>query len=176
MTAGRIKAALDIATVVLVLAGASLWIVEPRLPLASAGSGRHATSSETMATAAQPTAPPGADAGAIASGNIFSATRAAPTTRYTPPGPGSAPTGEEAPVAEFVPPATPPRLYGTMSGPGGATALIQDDSAGAGGRLYREGDRVGQFRIEKILGNSVILRGPSGRMEIKVDSREERIQ
>jgi len=65
-----------------------------------------------------------------------------------------------------------PQVFGTMTGPGGSTALIQSDSAGASGRLYREGDQVGQYRIIRITGGSVVVRGPSGRHELKIQSRE----
>lgn len=176
MNTARLRTVLDIATALLAAAAVALWFVQPPLPAANAELSRVASS------AAPRVAPPAVarsnagDANAIIGGNIFSATRAAPVTRYTPVGSGSETMVDPLPVPEFVLPVAPPRVYGTMSGPGGATALIQPDSAGSSGRLYREGERVGQFRIEKILGSSVVLRGPSGRVEITVERREERIQ
>ncbi len=116
---------------------------------------------------------PANDANAIVAGNIFSPSRAAPSTRYTP-GDGLRADASEAPMETIAPSVAPPRVYGTMHGPSGAMALMQADSAGASGRLFREGERVGAFRIEKILGSSVIVRGPSGRIEIKVEPQPER--
>lgn len=63
-----------------------------------------------------------------------------------------------------------------MLGPGGASALMQADSAGASGRLVREGDRLGPYRIVKISGSSVIVSGPAGRVELKIQPREDRTQ
>lgn len=176
MNTGRIKTGFDIATGLLVVGAVAFWIIEPPLPAANAAGHRTAASVSAQTQSPAAAAPDRSDASAIVSGNIFSATRAAPVARYTPAGSGNEAMAEPPALTEFVPPVVPPRVYGTMSGPAGATALIQSDSAGSSGRLYREGERVGQFRIERILGSSVILRGPSGRVEITVERREERIQ
>lgn len=171
MRAPAVRASLNALTILLVFVGVVFWLKEPSVPyvvIPPAAVGR-ATASPTHSPSAS------SDAGVIVSSNMFSATRAAPSVRYTPPGAG----GVSADVS-FMPDevvaiaAPPPRVFGTMTGSNGATALIQPDSAGSSSRLYREGERVGAFRIEKILANSVIVRGPSGRMELKVQQGEER--
>lgn len=172
MRTRRVEIVLGVLTVVLVIAGAGLWIWRPPLP-------------EVAVTppAARPVQPPrndrgiarAADASVIISENMFSSTRAAPRARYTPPGAGDATdiASEPAPNStEMVVDAPLPQVFGTMTGPGGATALIQPDSAGASGRLYREGDQVGQYRIIRITSGSVTVRGPGGRHELKVQSKE----
>lgn len=111
-----------------------------------------------------------ADTRAIVDGNIFAPTRAAPGHRYNP----NAPSGENAATATmgavaFTMPA--PRVFGTILGPAGNAALIAD-SANASGRLYHEGDRVGDYRLLRIGMKSVTLRGPSGRVEIPVQPRD----
>ncbi len=174
VTGANGRAGLNIATVVLVAAGIFLWFREPRLPVVA------------IPTAASRVATPGVesetavtlDAGPIVASNMFSATRAAPGVRYTLRSAGvqsadaSVPGADEAMTAPALSP--PPRVYGTMTGPNGATALIQPDTAGASSRLYREGERVGAFRIEKILANSVVVRSAAGRLELKVEQREDR--
>ena len=174
MTVGVVKArvALDVATAVMLALGIYFWFREPvvqgvTLPGVSAAAvagGRPAVNVGVTP-----------DAGPIATSNMFSASRAAPASRYTPPGAGGASADASgAPMQEpAAVPVSPPTVYGTMTGPNGASALIQSDSAGASSRLYREGDRVGPFRIEKILASSVVVRGPTGRLELKVEQREK---
>lgn len=173
MKTSHLKLGLDAAMVVLVIAGVAIWISDAPIPTATASVPSDKPVSPTVERVS--TGDNASAAATIVAGNIFSATRAAPAVRYNPPADGVA---EDIGDVAYVPPAPVnlPRVYGTMSGPGGAMALIQHDSAGASSRLFREGDRVGPFRIEKILTNSVVLRGPSGRAEIPVEQREERNQ
>ncbi len=172
MRTRRVETVLSLLTAALVLGGAGLWIWRPPLPEVA-----------VTASAAQLAQPPrndggvarAADASVIVSENMFSSTRAAPRVRYTPPGAGDAAdiASEPAPNSTgMVVDAPLPQVFGTMTGPGGATALIQPDSAGASGRLYREGDQVGQYRIIRITSGSVTVRGPGGRHELKVQSKE----
>lgn len=168
----RIEVILTAITIALAGIGATLWIWRPPLPAAEVvAASRPADSPGRVSTAPAATA----SAEAVVRGNIFSATRAAPRVRYTPPGTGSEPDaalpGE--PAMEGVVIDSPlPRVFGTVTGATGATALFQSDSAGASGRLYREGDRVGQYRIIRINSGSVVVSGPGGRHELKVQSRE----
>lgn len=168
------RAALDGTSIVLAATGLLLWLREPNVPRVTlpAVASRHAVSS-----VAQSQSGLNVDAATIVTSNIFAATRTPPAARYTPPGAGGSPdVGSGSAMQDQLPaaPVSPPRVYGTMTGPDGATALIQIDSAGASGRLYREGDRVGVFRIERILAGSVVVRGPLGRLELKVEQREDR--
>ncbi len=167
------RASLNVATVILVAAGIFFWFREPRLPVVAIP----AASSVDAVHEVRPMPRVPADAGPIVTSNMFSATRVAPGVRYTPRSGGGQPADAAVPGADeamTTPVEAPPRVYGTMTGPNGATALIQPDSTGASSRLYREGDRVGAFRIEKILANSVVVRSPAGRLELKVEQPEDR--
>lgn len=167
-----VKRILNGLTVVLFAAGIVFWFKEPKIPRVSIPAATGAGSQVNGSTAP---ANSSADANAIVASNMFSASRAAPAARYTPPGAGgmsdvSEPSTQNEPVA----PVTPlPRVYGTMTGPNGATALIETDSAGSRSRLYREGERVGAYRILKILPSAVVVSGPSGRTLLKVEQRDE---
>ncbi|MEO7366927.1 MAG: hypothetical protein ABIZ36_03160 [Gemmatimonadaceae bacterium] len=165
------RASLNALTIVLVTIAILFWVKEPSVP------------EVTIPPAAAVHAPAGrggspsvsSESGVLVSSNMFSATRAAPSVRYTPPGAGGMSADvSSVPDEVVVLPAPPPRVFGTMIGSNGTTALIQPDSAGSSSRLYHEGERVGAFRIEKILTNSVIVRGPSGRIELKVEQGEDR--
>ncbi len=175
MNTRRLKSVLDGVTVLLVIGGAAVWLIDTEIPSPS----QQYQPERSPATAGQssPASLRNADdANAIVTANMFSATRAAPAVRYTPNAQGAADAGGAGAEPMLAPVAMPPRIYGTMTGPTGAMALIQPDSAGASGRIYQEGERVGLFRIEKILKSSVVLRGPSGRVEIPVEQREDRTQ
>ena len=161
-------------TAILVLTGAFFWFKEPAVTVVTLPSVTPAAGGQKPPAMNTKSAP---DAGAIVTSNMFSASRAAPAARYTPPGAdgvSAEPSDLAMKDAISAPAASPPRVFGTMTGPNGATALIQPDSAGSSSRLYREGESVGAFRIEKILAASVIVRGPSGRLELKVEQREDR--
>ncbi|HEX2723634.1 MAG TPA: hypothetical protein VHM24_12025 [Gemmatimonadaceae bacterium] len=173
MNSQGLKRALDGITVILVAAGGALWLVDKPLPTPHPARPAEVVKPNTRSSPAD-SAPLIAGTRDIIAANIFSPTRAAPAARYTPNAEGSAAAAEPAADAPMAPPAVPPRVFGTMTGPAGSMALIQPDSAGATGRLYREGERVGPFRIEKILKASVVMRGPSGRVEVPIEQRDER--
>jgi len=167
--AAAFRSLLNALTIALVVTGIVFWLKEPSVPSVVIPAAAARSSGQISSPAKS------AEAGVIVSSNMFSATRAAPSVRYTPPGAGGTSADVSAAQDEVVAlPAPPPRVFGTMTGPNGATALIQPDSAGSSSRLYREGERVGAFLIEKILTSSVIVRGPSGRMELKVEQGEDR--
>lgn len=177
MSFRRAKLALDVLTVFLVVAGVLFWVLEPPIPRVEASQSPARSGSSGSRSVAPASGRTVADANAIVEGNMFSASRAAPRVRYTPPTAGSSGIiNEPATVEMAAVPVELPRVYGVMNGPSGAMALIQPDSAGASGRIFREGDRVGVFRIEKILGASIIVRGPSGRVEIHVEPQLDRKQ
>ncbi|MEO5580772.1 MAG: hypothetical protein ABIR58_08935 [Gemmatimonadaceae bacterium] len=169
----RLETVLAVLTAVLVATGAGLWIWKPPPPTVEMASAAVSAASSSLAPQVVAVT---ADAGVIVSENIFSSTRAAPRVRYTPPGAGDEPesaSASESPDAAMIVETPLPQVFGIMMGPGGATALIQSDSAGASGRLYREGDQVGPYRIVRITGGSVIVRGPLGRHELRIQPREE---
>ncbi|HUQ48404.1 MAG TPA: hypothetical protein VM053_09200 [Gemmatimonadaceae bacterium] len=171
--ASSIKRILNILTVGLVVIGVFFWFRKPVIPPVGIPPALDAATS--LAAVGPMTS--SVDAIDIVGSNMFSASRAAPAARYTPPGAGgmsSDPSDASMQDEPAAPAAPPPRVYGTMTGPNGATALIEGDSAGASSRLYREGDRVGAYRIVKILPSSVVVTGPAGRVSLKVEQREER--
>ncbi len=177
MTMHRVDATLKALTIVFAVAGAIMWILPPSVPNV-----RVPPSAQSATLVANRPIAPSTDsssAAAIIASNIFSPSRAAPGKRYTPP--GAAGESEDAsagpsPDVPVMPQMPPPRVFGTMMGPGGASALMQLDSAGASGRLYREGQRIGTYRILKISSSSVIVRGPAGRVELKIHPREDSTQ
>lgn len=61
-----------------------------------------------------------------------------------------------------------PHLFGTVIGPGGATALMRLDPAVPGAQIYREGDRAGIYRVVRISEQSVILSGPGGQIVLRL--------
>lgn len=172
MNSATLRMVLNTLSAIFIVTGGWLWIRVPEIPNVDLPAQEVKLNRGTILATGPASS---SNATAIVSANIFTASRAAPDKRYTPPGGGTAvdPTSEPMQAELATPLIPPPRVYGTMTGPDGATALIQPDTTGASSRLYREGDRVGVFRIEKILTASVIVRGPSGRQELKVEQRED---
>jgi hypothetical protein len=166
---GRLELALRAATAlaIAVAAAALLWPARAaNVEIAPAG---------LESTPAASTAPP-ADAALsrdITDANIFSATRRAPRERYRPD--GAQATGEG--LADVDPTAAVrgegiPHLYGIVPGVDGAAALLRLDPAATGALLYREGDRGGRYRVDTIGEQSVVLNGPSGRLELRLPRPE----
>ncbi len=161
MNPARVELSLRGLTVIgiLVAAGALSW--RPSVPageIVPAGL-------ESPAVAEPPPAIDHAAEQAIVAGNIFSASRAAAARRFDPLATGGGSVPESAPngADEGV-----PRLYGTVVGPRGASALMLFDARVAGAQLYREGDRGGTYRVKKIDEQSVILIGPEGRIVLRL--------
>ncbi|MGH7472096.1 MAG: hypothetical protein ACRENP_29450 [Longimicrobiales bacterium] len=107
----------------------------------------------------------------VVAANIFSSSRSAPRQRYrlhqneSPQFGPSVPSPEprSRPQGEGV-----PQLFGTLLGPAGATALMRLDPAIPDAQLYREGDRAGNYLVEKINERSVVLSSPRGRVELRL--------
>lgn len=171
LPAGGVRSILDVLTVALVIAGLGAWIYRPRIPEVPT----RARALVTPDLPARSESITSVDAASIVRSNIFSTTRAAPAARYNPSDGSTSGEVPEEPTASATP-VVPPRVYGTMTGPTGAMALVQPDSSGASGRLFREGERIGPYRIEQIRANSVVFRGPGGRVEVRVEQRTESVQ
>lgn len=115
---------------------------------------------------------------AVIDANVFSPTRTAPEMRYSPFEPD--PATVAAPMTDSVPSDSTmvsedegvPKLYGTIIGPGGAAALMRLDPAAPNAVLYREGQRGGAYRVIKVDEQSVVLRGPEGRIVLKLVRQE----
>lgn len=149
-----------------ILAGAGFWLWNPE------PSAEYHDSAIQIAGGALPAVASAVDLSSVTGANIFSATRTSPARRYNPADyesvDGSAPASMET-TTQTEPAIELPQVFGTVLGPGGSMALMQGDSADGPGRLFREGDRVGRFRVIKVKANSVIVSGPTGRVEIKVE-------
>ena len=169
MTEHRARVIL-LATTVIGLVGAALFFLSdpPLPPPREVAAARDSTSPggkiATPDSAEQDAGP------MVVASDIFSATRAAPTQRYNP----NAGDAESQPVgAGSVSPYSYealPRLSGVVRGPAGTLALMQPDSEGASGRLYRTGDRIGGYRVVRIDDSSVVVAGQRGRVRIRVNS------
>ncbi|MCI0433741.1 MAG: hypothetical protein L0271_08825 [Gemmatimonadetes bacterium] len=111
-------------------------------------------------------------ASVIVSANIFSDTRTPPAARYDPFEPDPP---ESMPGATVLDPASVanetvvPKLYGTVIGPDGPRALMRLDPAVPVAQLYREGDRVGPYRVIRIQEKFVVLETDEGRIVLRLD-------
>lgn len=109
--------------------------------------------------------------------NAFSARRAPPTSRYSPPDAAmDSSGGSVADVAPMPGDAAPgePLLLGTVVGARGAQAVLQLDPYAGAPRLYAVGDRDGGYRVISIAPRAVVLAGPRGRVTLRLDPVEER--
>lgn len=160
------------------VAGAALWVlparvsVPPGAPLVHDGT--------TMP------APPVVDAAVaeeIALANVFAASRTPPASRYLPPeqaGDSAYGTMDDPGTSTLMAPEAAgeevdvPRLFGTVVGPEGTRALLTLDADASGPRLYGPGDRDGGYQVVSIAPRAVVLRGPRGRVTLRLDPEEDR--
>ena len=113
-------------------------------------------------------------ADAVIAGNIFSASRKAPARRFNPAAPEPVEPPPPVDNAEVVTSEEErvPQLFGIAIGPAGATALLRLEAGNPEAQIYREGERGGRYRVVKINERSVILEGPSGRIELRLRQPE----
>src|SRR5437868_14500466 len=113
--ATAIKRVLNGLTVTLVAVGFYFWFKEPAIPRVSIPQASEPTA---RASGAADTTSSSVDATAIVASNMFSASRAAPSARYTPSG-GCGMSGDASDLgaqSEPVAPASPPpRAFVTMT-------------------------------------------------------------
>lgn len=127
-------------------------------------------------------APDVSSAEEIAVANIFSATRTPPRVRYVPPElGGDSANGTTQDSTAALPMLVPgmdvgPKLFGTVVRPDGAApqALLQLDPAFPQPRFYSVGDKDGGYRVISIRPRTVVLRGPRGRLTLRLDTKEDR--
>lgn len=120
---------------------------------------------------------------AVVSQNLFSATRSAPATRWTPPGLETPPMPADQPVLDSVaslPMAgdstmadAVPALYGTVIGDAAPRALLRLADDDVAPRLYRVGDRHGGWRVVSIARDRVVLAGAGGSRTLQLLSTPE---
>ncbi len=103
--------------------------------------------------------------------NLFSATRRAPTQRFVVPGQESAAPalvpGAEAPSSE----ADGVQLFGVMDVDGSRRALLQAGTADSVPRVVQAGDRIGGYRVRRILADRVELSSASGTRIVRLQRR-----
>jgi hypothetical protein len=173
MNTTRLEPALRVLTVIftMVAVAALLWPASiPRTVIAPAGIEAAPTKRST-----NPVDP--AVTQAIVAGNVFSAARTAPRSRYNPfePEPASDPPAFVDPAAAEASAQDEdavPRLYGIVSGPAGTTALMRLDPSIPEAQLYREGDRAGRYRVVSINDKAVVLSGPRGQTVLQLKRPE----
>jgi hypothetical protein len=174
MRPGTIRRASWIVAAVAGLAGAILWLLPPNdttpalAPVAIGTMGLPVAASNP------------AVAEDIVVANVFAASRTAPATRYSPgEGAGESSSGAMMPTdASFEdtePVAGGPRLLGTVVSPDGPRALLQLNPTIPGSRLYAEGEEDAGYRIMSITPRVVVLRGPGGRVTLRLDPEEDRL-
>lgn len=160
-----------------VAAGAALWV----LPAATRVAPAPAIAIDS-AVSASPALVNSDVAEQIALGNVFAPSRTPPSTRYVPPefaGESAngmmAEPGPEPVMAGPMDPVTEPRLLGTVVGPHGPQALLQlDPSSPASARMYAPGDGDAGYRVLSVTPRVVVLRGPRGRVTLRLDPQEDR--
>lgn len=64
-----------------------------------------------------------------------------------------------------------PSLYGVVTGPLGAAALLRLDPTRRGAHLYHVGEGVGGYRVRSIGADRVELNGPTGTTVLRLTSR-----
>jgi hypothetical protein len=163
----------DRVTMVLVLAAAAIlvWPVRSDLPRTTNDT---APSGDSIVggTAEPPSAHAVARVDSVVArtigGNVFSASRAAPTTAFVMPGQSLAPTMLNGNVADsvMVPGSLAsdslPRLSGIVSTGGERRALVQFSDRDGAPRLYRVGEGASGFRIQRIGVDAVVLSSRTG--------------
>lgn len=165
---------------VAVLAGLLAWVVPPGVDVPALAPAAPTASMAASSSTALP-----AYAEEIVLANAFASSRSAPSTRYTPVEqmtdtaagmtqlPGGMPTMPMMPGLDSLSLAGEvPKLYGTVVSPDGTKALLH--LAGAGPSLYSAGDRDGAYRVISIAPGVVVLRGPTGRVTLRLEPEEER--
>ena len=115
----------------------------------------------------------------IVDGNVFSATRRAPTVRFVPPGTEPAGTAPAASVmldgrsddGNITTVADRPRLFGIVAQDGRRRALLQLPGADSVPRLFDIGDSRGGYRVVSISDDRVVLASSTGSRTLRLVSR-----
>jgi hypothetical protein len=182
----RLLRVLDVASVGLLLGAATLWLWPVSLPSGSP------VRMESGLAAERDSLAPGVMAGmssglaatdsllaTVVSGNVFSATRRAPRTRFVVPGqeaaaPANVMAGTMEPTAgDSLAGGTEvyPRLSGIVGASGERRALLQLNAADGAPRLYRVGDVHAGYRVVRIDPASVVLSSRTGTRTVRLSPR-----
>ena len=167
----------------LALGGAALAIVFRLLPASIPDALGSAVVPDSSGTSLPVPAMDASVAEDIAIASIFASNRTPPRSRYLPPESDS--SGGFTVESNAMLPAEPsdslaiageiPRLFGTVvdSGRGEMQALLRLSGV-SGPRMYRIGDVDGGYRVVSIAPRLVVVRGPSGRVTLRLDPEENR--
>ena len=118
----------------------------------------------------------------IVAGNVFSASRRAPSQRFAPPGTETAvaPTNDASLTAVGGNDGDVARLYGIVVQDGQMRALLQLPGADSSTKLMSVGDVRAGVRLLRITADRVVLATPSGLLTVRLiprtpsDSTEKR--
>lgn len=108
--------------------------------------------------------------GEIARSNIFARERTPPAARYER-------ASLTATVADQPTPAAAPvrfTLYGVATGPSGSVALIDADRTIPGAEIYRPGDKVGDYILDRVGETSVTLRNATESLVLNLELTRRR--
>ena len=176
MTPSRVKRTCWGVAAITAVLGGLLWVLPPRVHVTPAPPLSLDSSGSVAAVTARPDI-----AEDIAVANVFAATRTPPNTRFVPPEfAGESANGMMPEPSASSDPAAPPlaadvpQLFGTVIGPDGTKALLHLDPASPAPRLYGPGERDGGYRVLSISPRAVVLRGPGGRVTLRLDPEEDR--
>lgn len=168
-----------IAAVVLV-ASAALWVWRVSAPTFTAAPLESMAKAGTLASSVTPLGSADSLIAVAVNGNVFSATRRAPTSRFVVPGSvDAAPASPMVPSSDSLAGATTmsaedaslPRLSGIVSIGGERRALLQLSAADGHASLYRVGDVHAGYRIVRIDADRVILSHASGTRTLRLMDR-----
>lgn len=184
----RLTRVLDVATVGLLLGAATLWFWPVSVPGDSSGAikgepvaratGHDATAPNAAAVVSR-VASTDSLVAAVVDGNVFSATRRAPRSRFVVPGQELA--GNTSVMLGTMEPAVGdssageadvyPRLSGIVGASGERRALLQLRAADGAPRLYRVGEVHAGYRVVRIDTTLVVLSSRAGMRTVRLSPR-----
>jgi hypothetical protein len=155
-----------------------VWPSTPDVASANAAVPGSSANTAGVPLAAPPTTRAGADTliAVVVNGDLFSASRRAPTSAFSAPGLRTGtdmPTAMTAPRADSLTMAADdslPRLTGIVMLNGEHQALLQLTAADAVPRLYRVGDVRGGMRIVRIAEGVVVIASGHGTRTLRLST------
>ena len=157
--------------VVLIVAGAALLVMPASVRVPSrSGMAR----SDTMPVTLPPSRRDGPDVrDVVVRTNLFSTTRRAPSERFVVPGQELAQPSVVPDAAALSSGPYDIQLFGVLEVDGSRRALLQVGSADSVPRVVGLGDRLGGYRVRRILADRVELSSASGTRIVRLQRRPE---